>query len=256
MIKRFKYPTKNPKTRMRKILLIICLLLIFGCDEFPLKYIKDDCINGSGNVIKETIDIDDFDKIDLSTSANIILSQEDNTRLIAQMEDNLLNYMDFEVKDKELTIKHKNNTCFNNNKPVNLFISMKEVEKLLISGSGEITGNNQIASDELELKISGSGDIDVEVDVLDLKSSILGSGDIELEGLAKRHDASIMGSGDIKAIQLETDKTDISITGSGNSEIDADELDITIAGSGDVSYKGNPELSSSVYGSGKINKYD
>ena len=69
-------------------------------------------------------------------------------------------------------------------------------------------------------------------------------------------DASISGSGKVLAAELETNRCDVRITGSGDVEINVkDELDANITGSGSVSYRGNPKkVNTHSAGSGKVRK--
>ncbi len=68
--------------------------------------------------------------------------------------------------------------------------------------------------------------------------------------------ATLTGSGKVLAANLETDKCDIRISGSGDVEINVkSELEANISGSGSVSYKGNPNhVNSHASGSGHIHK--
>ncbi|HEY8936280.1 MAG TPA: DUF2807 domain-containing protein, partial [Cyclobacteriaceae bacterium] len=63
-------------------------------------------------------------------------------------------------------------------------------------------------------------------------------------------------SGKVLAANLETNKCNIHISGSGNVEINVkDDLDAHISGSGSISYKGNPShVNSDASGSGSIRK--
>ena len=85
---------------------------------------------------------------------------------------------------------------------------------------------------------------------------VSGSGKIVASGSAQSVKTSISGSGKVLAANLEADKCDIRISGSGDVEINVkSELDATISGSGSVSYKGNPNhVNSHASGSGHIRK--
>jgi Putative auto-transporter adhesin, head GIN domain len=66
----------------------------------------------------------------------------------------------------------------------------------------------------------------------------------------------ISGSGKVYASNLEADKCDVRISGSGDVEINVkSDLDANISGSGSVTYKGNPShVNSHSSGSGKVRK--
>ena len=134
-----------------------------------------------------------------------------------------------------------------------IFITIPEIRELTIAGSGEIFGENVFLVEDAELRISGSGNMDLAMEGDDFEVAITGSGNIKLEGLADELDIKITGSGDIAAFKLDALRARIEITGSGNAEVQVqDELDVKISGSGDVRYKGTPSLDINISGSGRV----
>ena len=108
--------------------------------------------------------------------------------------------------------------------------------------------------DKLALELTGSGEIELDVETKQLGSIIAGSGEIRLRGSAKALQHTISGSGDLNAFNLETESAEIKITGSGNCELSAsNRLHVIISGSGTVFYRGDPRtVSQEVTGSGKV----
>jgi hypothetical protein len=86
--------------------------------------------------------------------------------------------------------------------------------------------------------------------------SVSGSGKVEASGTANEIKATISGSGKILAADLEVDKCEVRISGSGDVEINVkNDLDAQISGSGSVTYKGNPSrVNSHASGSGHVRK--
>jgi hypothetical protein len=149
-------------------------------------------------------------------------------------------------------------SCHNDREDVKVYITVKDLKAIDIDGSADITGKGKFVSDTMDLSISGSGDINLELETKVLETAISGAGDVKLAGLAKTFSAAISGSGDIKALELVSEKCQVSIAGSGDCQVNASqELEISIAGSGDVSYKGNPaKIDNTIAGSGKVRKID
>jgi hypothetical protein len=226
------------------------LLLISGC-------VSDFCVEGSGNVISETRTVESFHSVEFNGMGNVYVAQDGTSSIKVEAEDNIIPILKTYVRDGVLVI-NMDKACAKNTKPVNVYVSMNEVKKLALSGSGSITGKSEIASDDLEVIVSGSGKIDMPVKTKSLKSEISGSGESTFTGTAASHNAIISGSGKLNAYDLKTEKTEIQITGSGKSEITAlDGLTVRISGSGDVYYKGNPEkIKQEITGSGKVTKVE
>jgi len=215
------------------------------------------CLVGSGNVTSETRTVDTFHSVDLRGWGNLYVTQDGASDIRIEAEDNILPILQTYVRDGVLVIEQKEFKCVRPKKPVNVYVAMDEVKQLTLSGSGKIIGQTKITSDSLGVKVSGSGDIDFDVDTEKLRTTISGSGNAQLKGDATTHDITISGSGDIQSYDLDTEKSTVKVFGSGKSEVSvSDELDVTITGSGDVYYKGDPVINTQITGSGKMKKVE
>ncbi len=210
-------------------------------------------IKGEGKVVKKTVELDKFTSIGLAIAADVIVTQGNSQEVTIHAQQNILDNIKTEVRNGNWEITYKENVKEADR--VIVYITMKKLDGAYISGSGKIKGTNVFdRSDDLEFAVSGSGDIELEVETSDIQSAISGSGDIILSGNANTQEVAISGSGGISAYDLKTDKASISISGSGQCKVNvSSSLEVSIAGSGDVYYKGNPaKLDSSIVGSGDV----
>jgi hypothetical protein len=176
-----------------------------------------------------------------------------------EAEDNLQPYIETTMDGNELEIDTKEGFRLRPGKPVKIYITSPNFAKVRLSGSGDILSQNRIAGkDRIELAVSGSGNIKVDLDAPAVNAEMSGSGNINLSGLAKQFQGKLSGSGNISAMDLKTEQTEIRISGSGNADVFASEkLDVKVAGSGDVRYKGGAQqVSSNITGSGSVKKVD
>lgn len=204
---------------------------------------------------KETRDVKDFTGVSLSIAANIYLTQANSYKVELVADADLLEKIETVVDGNTLKIKRRNNLDWSwSNKKVLVYITMPQVEKLSISGSGDIVAQTPINSNRLDMGISGSGDIKIEdLSVKAIDVSISGSGDILLAGknISESATYSVSGSGDIRAEGLQCKKVEVHVSGSGDVRVWAvDELNSKVSGSGDVYYKGRPLINSKSSGSG------
>jgi hypothetical protein len=103
--------------------------------------------------------------------------------------------------------------------------------------------------------ISGTGNVTLEkLDQRELELRISGSGQIEAHGSVERVSAHISGSGDVRLGDLAMKRLTTKISGSGNVEAaPKEEADITLSGAGRVNLLTRPaSLHSKVSGSGRI----
>jgi hypothetical protein len=212
-------------------------------------------INGKGAVTKQDRNVNDFTSIELECSADIFVSQGASYSCTVETNENLHGYILIDKDGKNLRIHSDKNLRADK---MNIYITMPNVEKLVLSGSGNINGKNSFISDKLNLNISGSGNINMDkIKVENLIAEIDGSGNIKLlTGEVKHAKYTISGSGKIEADKINAKDVDAEIEGSGNVYCYAnDNLKADINGSGSVKYKGAPKTKFTVEGSGNVTSY-
>ena len=242
------YLTKKNKI-MKKILLSILLIFIYKLSATG----NNSTINYS--VIPAELPIGTFTGIDLRNSANVFITQGDVQDVKIETDDITRSKIILETKNDVLIIKSENNFDFKNKK-IDIYITMKNLKKIDLAGSGKIIMKSIFKSESMSLQIAGSGDINANIDTKELKILLAGSGSINVKGNTTTSNVKIVGSGDIMGSELKSGSSTISISGSGNSTVDVNgELNVTITGSGNVYYLTAPEkIHSKIIGSGKIEK--
>jgi hypothetical protein len=137
-----------------------------------------------------------------------------------------------------------------------VMVSVKNVNELQVNGGGKIVSENSIASDYLNLAISGSGSMDLDIKGNNVKTEVSGSGNVVLKGYATTNDIYISGSGSLNAFSLELENAKVKVSGAGTCEISAsNKLEATVLGSGSIKHKGNTkDVNKKVYGSGSIER--
>jgi len=203
---------------------------------------------------KETREVPTFTSVSFGISGNLYIKQGSTQSVVLEGDD--LDEVVTEVKSGRLKIKNRNNGWRIGSRKRDVYITITRLDGLNLSGSGKVIGEGTFKSNDLDLGISGSGTLDLDVDADYIDTGISGSGDVELTGSAGKHDVSISGSGRLNAEELATEIYKISISGSGSVRINVSkEIESSVSGSGSIYYKGNPDK---VYnhssGSGKIRK--
>ena len=142
-------------------------------------------------------------------------------------------------------------------KKILVHVTVKDINSINISGSGDVSFREGITANSLKLRISGSGDMTGKLNAKTLESSITGSGDMKLSGSAESSTISVVGSGDFTARNLLTVSSAVRVSGSGDAEVNAsDRVDAAVNGSGDVRYTGAAKnINSRKNGSGDISRF-
>lgn len=203
---------------------------------------------------KETRNVSSFNSLDLSISANVLLKQGSGISLELEGDANDLEKIETVVSGSTLKIKTRPGSW--NIGRITVYLTMANIENLSISGSGSIKGETGIKANNLNLVISGSGNINLpDLSAKEVTSVISGSGNISFSGNGSSSYTKMVvtGSGNINAENFNANSADVRITGSGDCKVNAnDKLDVHITGSGSVFYKGKAMINANVTGSGKV----
>lgn len=209
-------------------------------------------MEGSGPIVKRTLDLENFEGIVIQNSANVFLRQGESQEVEIEGQENIVRNLDTEVSGGVWRIRNKRRVW--RMQKININITIPEINYIKIAGSGSVkTLNNFENLNDIELRIGGSGNINIDIEAKDVQGRIGGSGSIILSGTARRIDFGVQGSGDISAENLKARFGKARIGGSGSISTHVTEnLDARIGGSGNISYRGKPKVNSSVSGSGSI----
>ncbi|HOZ85087.1 MAG TPA: head GIN domain-containing protein [Niabella sp.] len=209
-----------------------------------------------GPAIKQVRNVSGFDKIEAGISGNIRFLQGPVSKVEVEAAENIQSYIITEVKGNKLIMKTQPNVNIRGGS-VNIYITNPTLTGATLAGSGNIQFESEIATNTLELKLSGSGNISMPaLSANTLFSSITGSGNLSINGgTVTKQEIIITGHGDYETRQMQSEESKINLTGSGSAKLWANsKLEVTITGSGDVWYLGTPTINTSITGSGKVRK--
>ncbi len=213
------------------------------------------CSIGSGPIVTEEIELGSFSQINFEVAGNVTIIESTEQKVVVESHQNMVDQINTSISDDTWRIRFR--TCFRNYDKFNVTIYTTNINGILLSGSGNITSQGMVPSENLVALISGSGNITFETQTDNVSADISGSGNIILSGSSNSQIFGISGSGGIRSFDMSSIKCDITISGSGNCEVNASQnLDVRISGSGSVFYKGNPSLNTSISGSGQVIKAD
>jgi hypothetical protein len=203
-----------------------------------------------------------FSAVTVAGSFDVQITQTGTESVKVEAPADVMEHIITEVNGGVLKIynKHDNwnwSDWWGHHKKIIIYVTVKDINSVYISGSGDVAFKNGISANSLKLKISGSGDMNGKVQAKTLECSITGSGDMSLSGSAESSTIDLVGSGDYNAKNLLTVNTAVRVSGSGDAEVNAsDKVDAAIHGSGDIHYTGAARnVSTSKTGSGDISRF-
>jgi hypothetical protein len=215
-------------------------------------------VKGNGNITTIERSVGFYDTVEMAGFYDVEFTDGKEGNLTITGEENLLTHIITEVKEGKLILKTEKgyNLQPSNRNGVKITVPVEKIDAVYLSGSGDITSKTTLKSDTFKATISGSGDINLDLAVIDLKAAISGSGDIDLTGTANIFEVTISGSGDINAYGLKANEVNVSFSGSGDIDVTATEIfKARVSGSGDINYRGNPtRVDTKSSGSGDVKK--
>ncbi len=210
---------------------------------------------GKGNIVTESRTATDFQSIELLTAANVDIVKGDTFIVEVSDYENIIKHLSVKVVSHNLIISTDPITTILINSKAHVTITMPDsLKAVALSGSGDLNLNSGF-KDLNTMILTGSGNItSIEnMNVDKLNASILGSGNITAHGNVKALTALISGSGDIKFADLAAETAQCTISGSGSIYVNAtNSLKAVISGSGNIEYTGNPTVSQTITGSGTV----
>lgn len=227
--------------------LIILMLSATGCVR--------ERIEGNYNVITEERNSQPFSEVSSKGSFRVVIIPDDATWVEVKAESNVVPYIETWSDGTTLTVDYRNGYNIHEHYAVEVFLHTPVLESIRLSGSGKVESGS-FSSDQVDLQISGSGNMDCAFIAASLTANVSGSGNLSIEGIAESSNLKISGSGKIDALNLNQQSCLANISGSGNIITNVNEsLEARISGSGCVYYLGNPSITSHISGSGKVLPY-
>jgi hypothetical protein len=226
---------------------------------------------------RETRNVGSFTKISFRVPGKLILTQGATTKVEIEGKKDVIKEIETTVEGSKLVIG-KEGKWFNWNNDgdeVTVYVTIKDMQALSVSGSGNLIGEGKFTAGNLDLAVSGSGSLKIDVNATgNIEADVSGSGDIDLKGKAANFSSDVSGSGGIKIDMSINDEADFEVSGSGRiqasgeaqvakasisgsgkvlaANLEVNRCEARITGSGDVEINVKQELDASISGSGTV----
>ncbi len=227
---------------------------------------------------RETRDVSTFTKISFRVPGKVLLRQGSPQKVEIEGRKDVLREIETEVDGSKLIIGKPGKWFdwnWSDDDKVTVYITVANIEALSVSGSGDIIGQNKITTGDIDLNVSGSGSLTVEVDASgDMNADVSGSGDLEVKGKCRNFESDVSGSGNVKLDAQIASMADFGVSGSGKiyasgssdnvktsisgsgkvlaANLETSRCEIRISGSGDVQINVKNELDANITGSGSV----
>ena len=211
-------------------------------------------VHGSGNIAIETRDVHDFDHVVFSGTGELLLTQGDEETLAVEADDNLMEYVESEVRNGILYIGEKG--TISPSQPIRFKLQVREIVGLDVAGIASAE-TEAISTERLEIVVSGMSTLRIgALEAQELTIHLNGPTEVELTetGDVTEQEIVISGPGSYHAPGLHSQSVNLTINGPGNATVWAtDFLSISVSGIGNVDYYGSPQITQTGSGNVSVN---
>jgi hypothetical protein len=217
---------------------------------------SNDDIDGVGPVITEELQLTSFKNIDFQIAGTVTIQQGQEQQVLITSQANIIEGLNTNIYNDTWEISFGNSNYTYDR--MEILITLPNISRVTLAGSGSMTVGAFENQTDLEFALLGSGNITIEqlIGVNNVTVDLSGSGTVTVvreSSLLEDLEVSISGSGNFMGFSLPTQNCRTTITGSGNTEISVNErLDAIISGSGSILYRGQPQVSLDITGSGRV----
>jgi hypothetical protein len=198
------------------------------------KHRHGDRTQGSGEVVSRTLEVKDFDRIDVQGVADVQVRFGKAYSAELEAEDNLIDLIEVRVEGRTLVVETDEHEDFETDEGMHLRLVMPALVGVVVHGVSN-----------------------VEIEGMDAESvgfELAGVGNIEARGRAKRIEVELEGVGKIDLRDLEVEDAEVDAGGVGEVLVNVHGvLDARVNGMSKVRYYGDPrEVRDDVDGFGRL----
>jgi hypothetical protein len=219
---------------MRKIVNGVVLLLLAGSLQAQKQLVVD------ADAEMRTVS-GSYTSIKVSGGIDLYLSQSDEAAIaISASDDKFKPGLKTVVENGQLNIYADGEWALNmRNKKLVVYVSFKELEKIIASGASDIVIAGTIRVPSLQLQLSGASDFKGAVEVGNLDMRLSGASDVKISGNATNLTIESSGASDVKGYDLTAEVCNAKASGASDINITVTkELSAHASGASKILYKG------------------
>lgn len=224
---------------------------------FPLLFISIAChyTRGSGRIISEKRATGDFTGVSISGPFEVELRNGPSCEVIVESDDNIISYIETNVKRDLLTINTRKMGNYAN-ATMRVFITAPLVTDISVSAAANLVSRDPLSAKELiRLNASSAGRISADINAPGVDAGASSGASVRLTGRTRSYKANASSGASLKTYDLLSENTRVTASSGGNAEVHASiSLDASASSGGSVSYHGAASVQKSESSGGRVGK--
>lgn len=198
-------------------------------------------IKGNGNVTLDERSVAEFTNIHASAGVAVYLIPGTENKVVVETDENLQKTIKTKVTNGTLKISQDGKVFFSSKK--NIYITYINLNQVFASSGAEISSDEVLKSQDLILKTSSGGEIDIEILSETARMQASSGSEIDINGKVINLYLKASSGAKIDAEDLLAKNVEAQASSGGTIELVAeDRLSTKASSGGSISYKGTPTL--------------
>ena len=202
------------------------------------------CVNAQNSLERKSLEA--FNSLVVKGDVDVYVNQTGESGISASESD--LKTLQYEVKDGTLEI--------NGGADGHIYIHTQGLSRIELLSSSDVYSSDTLKGNSLSIKNLGDGEATLLLNFSNVEVSVTGSADVKLSGYADNLKANVSGAGDLRAYKLQTKQANVTLSGTGDAQINASKsIQGNVGGAGTLYHQGEPErLEVEITGAGELKK--
>lgn len=184
---------------------------------------KKETIEGNGKTVTRDVKVSSFNSLKASGVYELRLSQGNLETVKIEADENLQEYFNVKSDGNQLVIDmdKMNNKNFKSSNKMKVFITFKNLKELELKTVGNVSSEEALSFDDLNLDAKSVGNIDLNLNAKKLDLDNKSVGNVKLSGKATEAVVRNKGVGSLQAGNFVVQTMDIENDGVGGAEVNA-----------------------------------
>jgi hypothetical protein len=213
------------------------------------------CIEDSGKHITKDAKVKPFDEIELSGPVKLVLRQDSSFAVRISADSAIMEQVKPDVSGHTFKLDlAAMKYCGTDS--ILVSVGVGAVKKITAKGASKVYSDGRLNLGDLNLNLSGTTDLNLNINAGKLKTKIDGASRLTLSGQAGSHELESKGVLNLDAFNFVVGLYDLEVDGTGKLNINVlNDLKVNTSGATQIYYKGNPKnVSEKKSGTAKLQK--
>ncbi len=194
---------------------------------------------------KKEFNVTGYTTIKTSGAVKVYITFTDkNEKVVVETSSKNIDNVEVSVSDKSLNLGMKKvNTNIGKNNDVKIYVFIKSLEAVKLSGSTFVQFENSLQVQSFLINSSGASNLRGELYSEELKVSLSGASNVTLKGNSYLLKADLSGASNFSDYNFHADEGFFELSGASSCKLFVDkELSLKASGASALHYKGNPTI--------------